>query len=260
MQTLPNVEVLIVDDRTENLLALEAILQPLKVAVRRASSGEEALKLVLKHEFAVILLDVQMPGIDGFETAKLIRSRAASRHIPIIFLTALERDPEEIGKGYGLGAVDYLLKPISPQIVRWKVAAFAELHQKSLQAQELVREQAARAESEAAACRFALRAINNARLYEEARRANQAKDEFLAVVSHELRTPLTVILGWVHLLSSGKLGAEQSKSAIRTIENSARLQELLISDLLDVSRITSGQLAIERKEISINEVIHETVE
>ena len=125
------VNILMVDDRPENLLALEAILEPLGQRLIRATSGPDALKEILRHEFAVILLDVQMPGMNGFECAQLIKSRERSRHIPIIFLTAISKEEEYVFKGYTVGAVDYLFKPFQPDILRSKVAVFVELHQKT---------------------------------------------------------------------------------------------------------------------------------
>jgi PAS domain S-box-containing protein len=120
--------ILIVDDRPANLLALEGILEPLGHSVVQASSGEEALKRILLNEFAVILMDVQMPGLDGFQTAAMIKERERSRHIPIIFLTAINKDAEFVFKGYAHGAVDYLLKPFDPAVLRSKVSVFVELY------------------------------------------------------------------------------------------------------------------------------------
>lgn len=137
------VDILIVDDRPENLLALEAILEPLGQRLVRASSGEEALRKLLTRDFAVILLDVQMPGMNGFDTARLIKSRERTRHIPIIFLTAISKDEEFVFAGYSVGAVDYLFKPFQPDILRSKVATFVDLHlrQRRIAEQEaLVRE------------------------------------------------------------------------------------------------------------------------
>jgi PAS domain S-box-containing protein len=125
-----------VDDRPENLIALEAILQPLGHELVRATSGEEALRQVLRHDFAAILLDVQMPGMNGFETAGLIKSRERSSHTPIIFLTAISKDEEYVFRGYSAGAVDYMSKPFNPDILRSKVAVFIELYQKTVQLQE----------------------------------------------------------------------------------------------------------------------------
>jgi PAS domain S-box-containing protein len=127
------VEILIVDDRPENLLALEAILEPLGQTLVRAHSGDEALRLLLTHDFAMILLDVQMPGIDGFETARLIKSRERTKYIPIIFLTAISKDEEYVFEGYSVGAVDYMTKPFQPDILRSKVSVFVDLYQKQRQ-------------------------------------------------------------------------------------------------------------------------------
>ena len=136
MTSVEPVSILLVDDRPENLLALEAILEPLGQHLVRALSGDEALKKVLIHDFAVILLDVQMPGINGFETAKLIKSRERSRYIPIIFLTAINKEDAYVFEGYSVGAVDYLFKPFQPDILRSKVAVFVDLYQKQRQLNE----------------------------------------------------------------------------------------------------------------------------
>ena len=125
--------ILMVDDRMENLVALEAILQPLGHGLVRATSGQEALRQVLLHDFAVILLDVQMPGMNGFETAQLIKSRERSRATPIIFLTAISKEEEYVFEGYSAGAVDYMFKPFNPEILRSKVAVFVELYLKTVQ-------------------------------------------------------------------------------------------------------------------------------
>src|SRR3954470_19123624 len=130
------INILLVDDRPENLLALEALLQPLGYHLVKARSGEEALRYVLQYDFAVILLDVQMPNIDGFETAELIRSRELSRNTPIIFLTAVSTSELHIAKGYLAGAVDYLLKPFLPEILLAKVGIFVELHAKTAEVQQ----------------------------------------------------------------------------------------------------------------------------
>jgi PAS domain S-box-containing protein len=130
------VEILLVDDRPENLLALEAILEPLNQTLIKAHSGDEALRKLLLHDFAVILLDVQMPGINGFETARLIKSRERTKYIPIIFLTAISKDEEYVFQGYSVGAVDYLAKPFQPDILRSKVGVFVDLYLKQKQLSE----------------------------------------------------------------------------------------------------------------------------
>jgi PAS domain S-box-containing protein len=130
------VEILLVDDRAENLLALEAILEPLGHKLVRASSGEDALRALLAHDIAVILLDVQMPGMNGFEVARIVKSRERTRHIPIIFLTAISKEEEYVFTGYAVGAIDYLFKPFQPEILRSKVAALVDLHLKQMRIAE----------------------------------------------------------------------------------------------------------------------------
>jgi CheY-like chemotaxis protein len=132
-------KILLVDDRQENLLALEAILSSLDQILVRANSGEEALKALLVDEFAVILLDVQMPGLDGFETAGHIKRREKTKDVPIIFLTAINNEPHHAFRGYAAGAVDYISKPFDPWVLRAKVSVFVELYMKNRQ----IREQAA---------------------------------------------------------------------------------------------------------------------
>ncbi|CAM5534747.1 MULTISPECIES: response regulator [Streptomyces] len=129
-------KILLVDDRPENLLALEAILSALDQTLVRASSGEEALKALLTDDFAVILLDVQMPGMDGFETAAHIKRRERTRDIPIIFLTAINHGPHHTFRGYAAGAVDYISKPFDPWVLRAKVSVFVDLYMKNCKLRE----------------------------------------------------------------------------------------------------------------------------
>ena len=128
MTSAEQVDILLVDDRAENLLALEAILEPLGQRLVRAQSGEDALRCLLEREFAVILLDVQMPGMNGFETARMIKARERTKHVPIIFLTAISKDEDYVFKGYSVGAVDYMSKPFQPEILRSKVQVFVDLY------------------------------------------------------------------------------------------------------------------------------------
>jgi CheY-like chemotaxis protein len=131
------VYILLVDDYPANLLALEAIFDGLDYNLVKATSGEAALECLLKQDFAAILLDVQMPGMNGFETAALIRARERSRHTPIIFLTAINKSEDNVFKGYSVGAVDYLFKPIIPEILRAKVAVFVDLQKKTQELEEI---------------------------------------------------------------------------------------------------------------------------
>src|SRR3954471_14838367 len=124
--------VLLVDDQPENLLALEAVLKPLGLNTVRATSGEHALRRLLAEDFAAILLDVQMPGMDGFETAELIKQRERTQHIPIIFLTAIDKERQQVFRGYSVGAVDYLFKPFDPDVLRSKVGVFVDLYEKNV--------------------------------------------------------------------------------------------------------------------------------
>jgi CheY-like chemotaxis protein len=134
--------ILLVDDQESNLIALEAVLQAPGYGLVRAASGEEALRRLLHDDFAVVLLDVQMAGLDGFETARLVRSRERSAHTPIIFLTAYESPGFTPARAYTLGAVDYLIKPIVPEILRAKVAVFVELFRRAEHIRRLERDEA----------------------------------------------------------------------------------------------------------------------
>src|ERR1051325_10005829 len=186
------VNILVVDDRADKLLAYEVMLAELNENIVSVRSGKEALRCLLQQDFAAILLDVNMPGMDGFETAALIRQRQRCETTPIIFVSAINDTVNHISRGYSLGAVDYILPPIVPDILRAKIAAFVDLFKKTeqikRQAEErenLVREQSA---------------IEHARA--EAERASAAKDKFLAMLSHELRTPLTPVLASVSTLEN----------------------------------------------------------
>ena len=132
MNEINRTNVLIVDDRPENLLALESLLENPSLNILKANSGNEALSLVLQHDFALVLLDVQMPEMDGFETAELMRSSKKTKHIPIIFVTAISKEQQHIFKGYEAGAVDYLFKPLDPHILQSKVKIFLDLHRQKM--------------------------------------------------------------------------------------------------------------------------------
>lgn len=432
------INILMVDDSPTNLLALESILRAPDRNLIRASSGEDALRYLLDNEAAVVLLDVYMPGIDGLQTAELIRRREKSRDIPIIFLTANTTGQSHLSRGYSLGAVDYIVKPVDPAILKSKVAVFVELYKKTREVKrqarlleqknqelesanlerlrmllELGHELAAQHEPPTVLQKFCLSAqkiidaesvtvgmldhdgrtlrhffrcnsngeierggdvpaviqealsrvtterapvrlseaddllleaedgvssphsflgaaivsaaatcgwfylvnkrdanefteaderlaatlatqvavaYENANLYAEAQHhatelrmemavrkqaeherarllvreqsaraeaeaANRNKDEFLATLSHELRTPLTAILGWSHLMRSKGLNEEEFTRGLDTIERNARSQSQLIDDLLDVSRIITGKLQIERSSVDLSKVI-----
>jgi PAS domain S-box-containing protein len=178
--------ILLVDDRPENLLALEAILEPLGHALFRAGSGEEALRHVLTHDFAVILLDVQMPGMNGFETARMIKSRERSKFTPIIFLTAINKEDEYVFEGYSVGAVDYLFKPYNPDVLRSKVAVFVDLY---LKTEQLRRQETLLRESE----RREMEMRHMARLLEsEARMAEIVGSAMEAIITFDAARKVTL--------------------------------------------------------------------
>jgi len=242
--------ILLVDDRPANLLALEAVLEPLGHKLVLARSGEEALRQLLQQDFALILMDVQMPGLDGFQTVALIKKRERSRDIPVIFVTAIAREAQEIAKGYAYGAVDYMTKPFDTDILKAKVSCLVALY---LQAERIVRQQTLlerqrqRVEREHAG-------------RQAAETASRIKDEFLAMVSHELRAPLNAILGWADMLQSGHLDEDRTRHALVTIQRNARMQTQLIEDLLDVSRIVRGRLRLDLEPVHLVEIVQDAID
>src|SRR3954451_21503939 len=171
--------ILIVDDQEENLLALEAVLEPLGQNLVRAGSGEEALRRLLDDDFACILLDVQMPDMDGFETAEFIKQREKTRNIPIIFLTAIDKEERQVFRGYSVGAVDYIFKPFDPEVLRSKVATFVDLYEKN---------SALRTSEERFRTAFANAPIGIALIAPDGRwmQTNRALSELLGYAQHEL--------------------------------------------------------------------------
>lgn len=250
MQAEPKATVLLVDDHPENLIALEATLNGLGQDLVKAHSGAQALKCLLDQDFALILLDVQMPGMDGFETAALIRQRSRSRYTPIIFLTAFSDADALRSKGYALGAVDYLLKPIDPVILTAKVAVFVDLFKKNIEVQ--------RQADQLIAQNLEILRVEAAR--QQAEDANRIKDEFLAVVSHELRTPLNSILGWSQLLLSKKFDEAKTILALETIARNAKSQAQLIEDILDVSKLMRGKIRLSIQPINAIATIESVLE
>lgn len=215
--------ILVVDDRRENRLSFVAILSALGQPIVEAVSGEDALRHLLKRRFALILMDVQMPGLDGIETAELIRSREATAHIPIIFVTAIGREMNTVLKGYAKGAVDYLLKPIDPDILRAKVHSFLELYVRGEQLR--VRER---------------QLIERERAELEAQRGAELEKQLSAMLGHDIRNPLAVIRTNAQLgqRTGGDCGRHE-KYFTRIISTVDRMQRLT-DGMLDLARTRAG--------------------
>ena len=274
----PRARILIVDDLPEQLLVYRALLEDLGAEIVVARSGTEALEHVQEGEFAVILLDVNMPEIDGLETAQLLRQHRNGRHTPIIFVTAYA-DDTQIARGYELGAMDYLLAPVIAPALRTKVRIFVDLYEthaalarsnqelesrvtertaelqesnQRLQAEIAERERVEQERESLLKGERVLRA--------EAEELSRLKDEFLATMSHELRTPLNAIFGWITLLRTRRLDEATHARALETIERNARAQKRLIEDLLDVSRIVTGKVALELVPVDPRRVVEAALE
>lgn len=241
MEKPESTNILLVDDRPERLLALQTILEPLNQNLIAVSSGKAALRELLRREFSVILLDVHMPELDGFETTQMIRGRPKSAHTPIIFVTG-SREPEDVERAYSMGAVDFITVPILPHVLRAKVTVFVDLFQTSAVASK---EAAGRIWEE------------NARRQAEAE--NQAKDDFLAMVSHELRTPLTPILATIQTLEHDP-DPKVLREALHMMRRNLELEARLIDDLLDLTHIQSGQLQMQFETVNVENALTRAVE
>lgn len=234
------VNVLLVDDRPGNLLALEAVLEDPGYNLVKANSGAAALRHLLDKEFALILLDVQMPVMDGFETARIIREREKTHDIPIIFVTAELGAIDHVGRGYALNAVDYILKPYDRDILRTKVAVLAELHRKTAkvrQQAELLGRSEARLVKLVAERTRAMEKLE--RTMVELERSNKELEQFAYVASHDLQEPLRSISGFLQLLEkryAGQLGEDADLFIARSLAATHRMKTL-IEGLLAYSRV-----------------------
>jgi signal transduction histidine kinase len=275
-QNLPAVEtglvnILLVDDEVRNLDVLESILSSPGYHLVRAQAAQEALMALIDGEFAVIVLDIQMPGTNGIELAHLIKQRKRTKYIPIIFLTAYFQEDKDIIQGYEVGAVDYLTKPVDSKILKSKIAVFVELFKKNRELDVLNRaleseiarrenaEQALRQTNNELEARVLERTAELTRANREAVAASRAKDDFLAALSHELRTPLNPVL----LLASDSAENLQLPAEVRlqfaTIRNNVELEARLIDDLLDITRITHGKLLLNMDWTDVHAVLKEAI-
>ncbi|MDQ0915926.1 response regulator [Paenibacillus sp. V4I5] len=221
-------KILVVDDRKENLFAMQKILQVLHCDVSVVQSGNEALSYTLRHDFALILLDVNMPEMDGFELAELLRSNEETKHIPIIFVTASNKEDQSVFKGYESGAVDYLFKPVNADILLSKVKIFLELNRRNKE----------------------LEAIQS-----ELERSNESLREFAQVVSHDLKNPLNVITGLSELLIARHSAdmTTKGKEYMNQISATAERMNHLITDLLSYAQLNAKSVTFGN--VDLNEVL-----
>lgn len=233
------INILIVDDLEENLIALEALLRREGLSILKARSGDEALEILLGTEVALAFLDVQMPEMDGFQLAEFMRGGARTRHIPIIFVTAGSADRERRFRGYGAGAVDFIQKPIEPDVLRGKAEVFIDLydHRRRVVAQ--------RDALDAHAAALAA--------------ADGRKNEFLAVLGHELRNPLMALSAGLQMLER-QPDAEAGAVVRAKMGTQVRHLSRLIEDLLDVTRIDQGKIALRLERVSVQAVLESAVD
>jgi signal transduction histidine kinase len=284
------VNILLVDDQPGRLLSYEAILRDLGQNLVTARSGLEALERLMQDEYAVVLLDVSMPGMDGFETASLIHDHPRFERTPIIFVTGVHINELDRMKAYKLGAVDYVLIPVVPEILRSKVAVLVELHLQRRELQQL-NSTLAQANAQLSAAHLDLQAektreleslnaslreavtgleeanralhgeiLERARAEQQLKEADRLKDEFLAMLAHELRNPLAPIHNAVRIMRMKPIGDTQVEWARDVIDRQAAHLTRLVDDLLDVSRITRGKINIDAKPLDLAAAVARAVE
>ena len=232
--------ILIVDDSPENIISLQKVLEKNDFEVDTASSGEEALKKILKKSYVLIILDVQMPGMDGFEVAEAISGYSKAKETAIIFLSAATANINLITKGYSSGGLDYISKPVDMNILLLKVKTFYRIYEQSRALNEM---------------QIALRAEIEFR-----KEAERKKDEFISIASHELKTPMTSIKGYIQLLerSLDKNDKETIRLRLHKVQNQIEKLNLLIADLLDISKIESGKLKFNKKYFAFDDLLEQT--
>lgn len=248
MNIMETVNFLLVDDREENLLSLESILRRDDLNLLKAQSGTEALELLLEHDVGLALIDVQMPDMDGFELAEIMRGSQRTKHIPIMFVTASNADQSRQFRGYETGAVDFIPKPIEARVLKSKANVFFD---QCLQRHELTSQRD----------KLALASAENKRLLDETReyasalqQADQRKDEFLATLSHELRNPLAPLRNGLEILRSEP--DEKTRDRMyRTMDRELEHMVCLVNDLLDVSRVSKGKINLQKKAIMLDEAV-----
>jgi len=234
--------ILIVDDRPENLISLQKVLQAHNFEVDTASSGEEALKKVLKNNYVLIILDVQMPDMDGFEVAEAISGFSGAKDTAIIFLSAVNTELKFITKGYLSGGLDYITKPVDINILLLKIKTFYRIYEQSRKLNEV-----------------------QAKLLEEIefrKEAEHKKDEFISIASHELKTPLTSVKGYIQLLQRSLTRDDKTMAQNHLEKASIQLEKLndLIVDLLDISKIESGKMKFNMQPFCADKMVNNAIE
>ena len=254
-------KLLIVDDLPENLLALEALIKREDRAVYKALSADEALSLLLQHEFALAILDVQMPGMNGFELAEMMRGTEKTKNIPIVFVSAAGREMNYAFKGYESGAVDFLHKPLDIHAVKSKVNVFVDLYrQRKAVKQQVEALEQSRREQEVLLAQLQV-------TQGELEHAVRMRDDFMSIVSHEVRTPLNGLiletqLRKMHLARDNAAAFTLDKMQARVERDERQIQSLirLIEDMLDVSRIRTGKLSIRPGQFDLSRLVSTLVE
>ncbi|MDD1976129.1 hybrid sensor histidine kinase/response regulator [Pseudomonas tussilaginis] len=254
-------KLLIVDDLPENLLALEALIKGSDCEVHQAQSADQALSLLLEHEFALAILDVQMPGMNGFELAELMRGTEKTKNIPIVFVSAAGREMNYAFKGYESGAVDFLHKPLDNQAVKSKVAVFVDLfRQRKALGQQLEALERSRAEQEQLLSQLQV-------TRRELEHAVRMRDDFMSIVSHEVRTPLNGLiletqLRKLHLArdNADAFALDKMRAMVERDERQINSLIRLIEDMLDVSRIRTGKLSIRPIQFDLSQLVAGLIE
>ena len=266
------VNILIVDDEPRNLTVLETVLDDPGYRLVRAGSGEQALLELMATDFAVLVLDVRMPGMTGFELAQMIKERKKTAHVPIIFLTAFYNEDQHILEGYDRGAVDYLHKPVNAAVLRSKVAVFAAMHRngralelanRRLQSEitERLRVEAHLQELTQSLDHQVVERTNALEVsHAQLRDADRRKDEFLATLAHELRNPLAPVRNAVEVLRLNGFENPRSQWASELIDRQAEAMSRLIDDLMDVSRINQGKIQLRVESLRLADILKDAVE
>ncbi|SHN41886.1 Signal transduction histidine kinase [Duganella sacchari] len=261
MPKLDKPKILVVNDDANSLFALTSLLaqwaEQESYEVLAARSGQDALRQVLMHDFAVILLDVNMPGMDGFETAAAIHARARSADIPIIFITAFLADELDRLKAYQHGAVDFLFTPVIPQILYAKISVFVALAMKNEELKKQARQLSQRTTELTATNQRLTREIEERQTVE---RQNHAKDEFLAMLGHELRNPLSAISSAASLIGLPGVSLEGVQRAKKIIQRQSQHLGRIVDDLLDLSRAMSGKILLNRVPLDLAALVATSLE